>query len=231
MATFLLLHGAGSDSWYWHAVAPLLSAAGHDVVAPDLPVDDDTAGFAQYTDQAVAALPAQVHRPLVVVGQSMGAFTAVMACERVPVDLLVLLAPMIPAPGETGGRWWANTDQEEAQRAYAVADGRDPDAEFDPDEVFLHDVPGAVVAAGAGHVHEQADAPFATAWEGPAWPQVPTKVVAGRFDRLFPLEFVRRVSRERLGVEPEVLDTGHLPALAQPGAVADLLAGYVAGLR
>jgi hypothetical protein len=30
MATYVLIHGAGSDSWYWHLVTPLLRAHGHD---------------------------------------------------------------------------------------------------------------------------------------------------------------------------------------------------------
>ena len=37
MATFLLIHGAWHGAWCWDRVVPLLRAAGHDVVAPDLP--------------------------------------------------------------------------------------------------------------------------------------------------------------------------------------------------
>jgi pimeloyl-ACP methyl ester carboxylesterase len=37
MTTFALIPGAGSDSWYWSRVAPLLTDRGHEVVAPDLP--------------------------------------------------------------------------------------------------------------------------------------------------------------------------------------------------
>ena len=39
----------------------------------------------------------------------MGAFTALGVCERLPVERLVLLNAMVPAPGETPGEWWANT--------------------------------------------------------------------------------------------------------------------------
>jgi pimeloyl-ACP methyl ester carboxylesterase len=53
-------------------------------------------------------------------------------------------------------------------------------------------------------------------------------VIAGRRDRLFPLPLVQRLARERLGVEPDVVDTGHLPALARADEVADLLELYVA---
>jgi pimeloyl-ACP methyl ester carboxylesterase len=39
---------------------------------------------------------------LVVVAQSYGAFAATLAAGRLPARLLVLLAGMIPAPGEPG---------------------------------------------------------------------------------------------------------------------------------
>ena len=56
MTTFVLIHGAGSEAWYWHLVEPELRAAGHDVVAPDLPCDDDAAGFTEYADVVVDAI-------------------------------------------------------------------------------------------------------------------------------------------------------------------------------
>jgi len=52
---------------------------------------------------------------------------------------------------------------------------------------------------------------------------VPTKVVAGRNDRLFPPDFTTALAHERLGVEPDVIDTGHLSALADPDALVDVL--------
>jgi hypothetical protein len=45
MITYALIHGAASDSWYWHLLAAELRTRGHDVVAPDLPCDDDGAGL------------------------------------------------------------------------------------------------------------------------------------------------------------------------------------------
>jgi pimeloyl-ACP methyl ester carboxylesterase len=41
-------------------------------------------------------------------------------------------------------------------------------------------------------------------------------VIAGRDDRLFPLEFQQQVVRSRLGLELEVMPGGHLVALSQP---------------
>ena len=97
MATFALIHGAGDVGWYWHLVEAELRERGHDVVAPDLPCDDDTAGLTEYADSVVEAIGERTD--LVVAAQSFGAFTAPLICERVAVDLLVLVAPMIPALG------------------------------------------------------------------------------------------------------------------------------------
>ena len=88
-------------SWYWHLVARRLFDAGHDVLALDLPADDPAAGLSVYADLAVAA--AEDRPDLVVAAQSMGAFTAVPVCGRLPARRLVLLNAMVPAPGETTG--------------------------------------------------------------------------------------------------------------------------------
>lgn len=101
MATFVLLPGAGSDSWYWHLVVPDLEEAGHDVVAVDFPVTDDEATFADYADLVVDAIGDR--HDIVLVAQSMAGFTAPLVCERVPVVLMVLVAAMVPRPGESGG--------------------------------------------------------------------------------------------------------------------------------
>jgi pimeloyl-ACP methyl ester carboxylesterase len=221
VATYVLVPGAMGDPWYWHRVVPLLRARGHDVVTPELPADDDSAGLAAYVDAIDAAIGAR--GDLVLVAQSMGALSAPLVAARRAVSLLVLVAPMIPRPGESGGDWWANTGQAAAERALAESQGRDPEAAFDPAVTFLHDVSPDVRAEAAARVREQSSRPFADPWPLAAWPDVPTSVIACRGDRLFPLELVRRISRERLGIVPEELDCGHLPALANPDALVALL--------
>jgi pimeloyl-ACP methyl ester carboxylesterase len=222
MATFVLLPGAGSDSWYWHLVVPDLEAAGHDVVAVDLPVTDDTAGFADYADVVVDAIGER--RNVVLVAQSLAGFTAPLVCERVPVDLMVLVAAMLPRPGESGGEWWENTGHAEALQE----SGRGPDAFDDPVEMFLHDVPDDVALESEHHVHAQSGKPFEAPWPLDAWPDVPTRFVLGRDDRFFPAAFQRRVVRERLGFEPDEMDGGHLPALSRPHDLAARLLAYQA---
>jgi pimeloyl-ACP methyl ester carboxylesterase len=101
MANYVLIPGAGGDAWYWHRLVPELQLRGHDVVAVDLPAGDDSAGLTEYADAVVDSIGARSE--LILVAQSLAGFTAPFVCDRVPVNLLVLLNPMIPAPGRDRG--------------------------------------------------------------------------------------------------------------------------------
>jgi pimeloyl-ACP methyl ester carboxylesterase len=221
MATYVLIHGAASDSWYWHRVVPELEARGHEVVAPDLPCDDDSAGLAEYADTVVEAIGDRTG--LVLVAQSLGGVTAPLVCEQVPVDLLVMLAAMVPAPGEPPGEWWTNTGWEQARKQQAEGEVWSAE-DFDVMEVFFHDVPADVAAeAMARGERDQSGTPMAEPWPLSAWPDVPTRFLLCRNDRFFPADFQRRVVRERLGIVPDEMDSGHLPALAHPHELVDRL--------
>lgn len=230
MATYVLIPGAGGDARYWRFVAPMLRDRGHDAVAVQLPAADDSAGLAEYAGAVVAAIGNRTD--LILVAQSMAAFTAPMVCERVPVDLLVLVAGMVPAPGETPGEWWANTGQLEAERAVKEAHGLDPDGPFDPHFTFLHDLPDDVRAQLLAEGEPvQSGTPFARPWPLAAWPDVPTRFLLCRDDRLFPAEFQRRVVERRLGITPDEMPGGHLPALARPAELVERLERYRTSAR
>src|SRR5262249_15019957 len=147
----------------WHRVIPQLQARGHDVVAPDLPCDDDSAGLSEYADAVVEAIGGRAG--LILVAQSLAGFTAPLVCERVPVDLLVMLAAMVPSPGEPPGDWWANTGYREARRAQDQREGRPADAPFDVMTLFFHDVPPEVVAEALKRgEREQSGTPMQKPW-------------------------------------------------------------------
>jgi pimeloyl-ACP methyl ester carboxylesterase len=221
--TYVLIPGAGGSAWYWHLVDAELSQRGHDVVVVELPAEDDAAGLPEYTDAVIDAIGDRTD--LVLVAQSMGAFTAPMVCERLPgaVSQLVLVNGMIPQAGESPGEWWANTGQADAQRENELRDGRPADADFDPLATFFHDVPQQVIDQAEQHNPRQSDTPFGQPWPLTAWPDVPTTVLTGRDDRLFPADFQRRVALTRLGITPEEMPGGHLSALSQPGELSDRL--------
>lgn len=223
--TFVLVPGAGGQAWYWHRVVAELESRGHTTIAIDLPADDDAADLDVYAD-AIAVAAAGRDR-IVLVAQSMAGFSAPLACDRLPVSLLVLVNAMIPLPGETAGEWWEATGQAHAAEEFAAAHGRTPTGDVDLMEAFFHDVPPEIVDAAleAGEPR-QSDTPFGQPFPLDRWPDVPTRVVASTDDRLFPAEFQRRVAVERLGITPDEVPGGHLVALARPVVLADLLEAY-----
>lgn len=228
MTTFALIHGAADSAWYWHLLVAELRRRGHDAVAMDLPCDNESAGLSEYTDAVVDAIGDRYG--LVVVGQSFGGFTAPLVCDRVPVELLVLVAGMIPSPGEPPQDWWANTGYEEAKREQTEGDGSAADQEDDVIGTYYHDVPPELAAEALRRERPHSGAPMLRSWPLEAWPDVPTRILLCRDDRLFPPEFMRRVARERLGITPDEIGGGHCVALSRPDELADRLEAYLAEL-
>jgi pimeloyl-ACP methyl ester carboxylesterase len=225
LSTFVLVPGAGGMAYYWHSVTAELEARGHTAIAVDLPGDDDSAGLFEYADIVTGAIEDAANT--VLVAQSMGGFTAAMVCTRVPVRMLVLLNAMIPAPGETAGEWWANTGAEEARVAAARAGGYS--VEFDDNDYFLHDLPADERAALETHYRIESAIAFAQPCQIERWPDVPTRVLVARGDRLFPPELQRRVARDRLGLDVDFVPGGHLAALSHPRELVERLTSDVDG--
>jgi pimeloyl-ACP methyl ester carboxylesterase len=225
MSTYILIPGAGGDGWQWNLVVRELEARGHDAVAVTLPSGDDRAGWVEYADAVVEAIGDR--RDLVVVAQSLAGFTGPLVCERLPVDLQVLLNAMIPLPGETGMDWWGNTGSGAAQQAYLASIGLTEEEARDDRTLYFHDVPDAIVdEAFARGEPSQSMTPMSQPFPLAAWPDVPTRVIAGRDDRLFPAAFQRRVARERLGIEADVIAGGHMLALSHPHELVERLESY-----
>jgi hypothetical protein len=223
VTTFVLIHGAGDTGWYWHLVEAELRTRGHEVVAPDLP--EAAAGLMEYADAVIDAV--EVRRHLVVVGQSFGAFTAPLVAARVPTDLLVLVAGMVPAPGEAPDDWWDHTGYSSAVQEQAARDGG-LTGNDDPFVTFFHDVPRALAEEAMRRERHGSLGGMSAPWPLESWPDLPTRFVLCTADRFFPPAFLRRVVADRLGIVVDEIDSGHCAALAQPEKLADFLAGYVA---
>lgn len=223
--TYVLIPGAGGSADYWHLLVDELRRRGRDAVAVQLPAADTDAALPEYA--AVVRAAVDGHPEVVLVAQSLGAFTAPLVADHPAVRLLVLVNPMVPAPGETAGDWWDATGHARARAEFAAAQGRDPHADVDLAVDFFHDVPPEVTArllAAAGP--QESAAVFTRPNPLRRWPDVPTRVVSGRDDRFFPAAFQRRLARQRLGVDPDELPGGHLLALSQPALLADRLEAY-----
>jgi pimeloyl-ACP methyl ester carboxylesterase len=213
VATFALIHGGGGSAWDWHLVEPELRERGHDSVAVDLPNEDPSAGWSDYVGAVVEAVGDRP-QPLVVVGHSLGAFTASLVTARIPVDLLVFLAGMIPAPGELFEDWWTNTGYESS--GY--------------DDVFYNDVPPELQAEAEKRARNEDARALQEAWPLEAWPDVPTCYLLLRDDRMFTPDWARRHARERLGIEADEMDGGHYVTLSRPRELAERLDAYAASL-
>jgi pimeloyl-ACP methyl ester carboxylesterase len=197
---------------------------GHESVAPDLPCDDDAADLWDYADSVVDAIGDRGN--LVVVGQSYGGFTAPLVAARVPIDMLVLVAGMIPVPGETPAEWWDNTGYRQAVDEQAQRDGGRTGSD-DPFVAFYHDVPRALAEEALSKERGESTTAYHSPWPLDAWPAVPTRFVVCTEDRFFPPGFMRRVVAERLAVTPEEMSAGHCVALSRPKELADVLVGYL----
>jgi Alpha/beta hydrolase family len=220
-ATFVLIPGAGTDPRVYASTIEALDELGHDGLAPALPLHDQDAGPSDHADAVAESVPRDAP---VVVAQSLGAFAGPLVAARVPVARLVLLAPMIPKPGETAGEWWSNTRHDQAIADLLARHG--PMSSWGPDalaEVFLHDVDPLVAAENERFQGAPGRGMFTEPWPLEGWPDVPTTVLAPTGDRLFPPDFQRRVARERLGLEIHEMPGGHLPMLSRPRELAERL--------
>jgi pimeloyl-ACP methyl ester carboxylesterase len=214
MVTYVLIHGAGDVGWYWHLVERELRTRGHGVVVMDLPVDDDAATLSDYADVVVEAIGDR-RDELVVVAQSYGGYVAPLVCDRVQARLMVLVAAMIPAPGESAEQMLVATRFDDAERAETEGSGELA--------TFYHDVPRPLAEEALSKGRPQSGTTSSEPFPLAAWPDVPTSFILCRHDRMFPAAWLRQVVRDRLGTAPEEIDSGHTPALSHPVELTDLL--------
>ncbi|CAN5387552.1 alpha/beta fold hydrolase [soil metagenome] len=224
MTTFVFIPGAGGNAWLWHLVEAELKRRGFDALSVDLPADDDAAEFETYRDVVLEAMGDRTG--IVLVAQSLGGYTAPLVVGHADVRLIVLFAAMIPLPGESAGEWWTSTGQGEAMQEMAAREGRVLTEEFDAVQIFLNGVPTDLAEEAGRRASDQSGTPFEKPFSLAAWPDIPTRFIAARNDRFFPLEFQRRQARERLGIDIDEIDGGHLANLSHPGQLVELLVAY-----
>jgi pimeloyl-ACP methyl ester carboxylesterase len=195
-----------------------LSAAGHDVITPDLPYEDPSTTYEQRIQPALAAL-GDVATP-VLVAHSLGAGYAPLLADRLPKSSVVYLCPAPVGPfSETGAPMGSTREGFEfpANRA-------DGTSVWDPDvaiELIYRRLPAdeaRMVASCLKPGASPADPyPLAT------HPNVPTTFIYAAEDEFFEPEWSRWVARAMLGIEPLEVGTGHFPMIENPDLVARLL--------
>ena len=209
--TFVLVHGAADQAASWDEVAAALRGRGHRVVAVDLPCEDDSAGLEQYAGTVLEAIGPD-RDDVVVVGHSLGGYTATLVADRVAAELLVLVTAMVPRAGESPMEFWANTGHT-----------------FGTDDIahtYLADATPEQVQRALALGRDQSGAPMAEPFPLEAWPDVPTRYLACTRDNFNPVEWTRQMVRDRLGIEADEIDAGHCPYITRPEELAQRLHDY-----
>jgi pimeloyl-ACP methyl ester carboxylesterase len=110
MSTYLLVHGAWHSGQAWERVVPLLTSAGHRVLAPSLTGHGDKAqllsrevGLDTHVDDIVGLIVEQDLTEVILVGHSYAGLVISAVANQVPEQIaeLVFLDAMVPVDGET----------------------------------------------------------------------------------------------------------------------------------
>ena len=214
---FAFIHGAGDVGWYWHLVRAELESSGHDTVAPDLPVEDDSAGLSRYADVVVDAVGGR--RDVVVVAQSFGGYAGPdrRGTDRCTID-------RSRRRDGASARRVGGGDVREHGLATGAARG------LEHTVCLLPRCPTGDRGSGAHprttsirHARQRTLAPACLAGD-------PDSILLCRNDRFFPARWLRPLVRDRLRIDPDEIESGHCPALSRPRELASLLERYVAEL-
>lgn len=236
----LFLHGWFTSHWVFREVVPPLCAAGHDVIAIDLPgfgeSDRPPPGSYRYdavafADTVVSVLDALGVDRAHVCGHSMGGAVAITMAARRPerVDRLILVdalafpfrlppeAHVVLAP--VAGPWLFRAFLTRRMVRYFLRRDlfKDPSKVTEDWVDYLWERanrPGSIDAALAALrfcVHPS------SVVQGARAVRSPVLIVWGEDDRLFPATFARRLAGEMTGSEVRIIPAcGHEPPLERP---------------
>lgn len=113
MASFVLIPGAMHGRWTWDRIVPRLEAAGHRVIAPDLPgmgtnqsIPVEEVTLADWGEYVAGLVREESERPgagVVLAGHSRGGLVIGEAAERAPEAIagLIYLTALIVPPGQS----------------------------------------------------------------------------------------------------------------------------------
>jgi len=227
--TFVLVHGHWHGRATWSALTPLLVDRGHRVIAPQLPSDrlgcGAQANARTVLDACDAAAGPDDASSLVLVGHSAAGLTIPLVARARPVLHMIFLAAVLPIPGTT-------LEQQFAAEPGAEVDGFTWRTRSDG----LLEMPEAVARrhffsdcsredADEALLHLRLQTPTTLDEPSPLdrWPETTSDYVVCSRDRVLAPQWQRGLARDRLGVTPIEIDSGHSPAVSCPQRLADVV--------
>ena len=220
---YVLLHGTAQSSTGWERLVGALASRGHRALPVDFPVDRPDLRAADYAGIAADQVGGVADRPVVVAHSGAGLLLPAVA-DRLGAGHLVWLAAAVP--DFDGGSSFAEQIERsgselahEEWRLYGRQATEDPvvAAYFGFHDCDLPTVQWALTTMRLFY-------PAAVYAEHPlARPERPSTYVLPRQDRTLRPEWMGKVARARLGVEPVEIDGGHFPHVSRPDLLADIL--------
>lgn len=232
MTLFALLHGGLHDGSCWDRVAVELARRGHRVVAPDLPVDDDSAGALEWARVAIGAIEGarvgaaspDIVDDVVVVAHSLSGLCAPVIATLHPVRRMVFVGGLLPVPGQSfADHLAANPDAVSFPEPQEHGSGPFGLSWEAVREGFYHDCPEALGRKAFNELRHQSFTVFIERCPIDRWPDTPSDYVLMRDDRAVGESWARRNAVDRIGARVIELDGGHSPFFARPAELSALL--------
>jgi pimeloyl-ACP methyl ester carboxylesterase len=231
--TYVLVHGAWMGAAGWDPVADRLRDEDAEVLTPELPAHGDDpaapaeATLATYVERVAAAIDG-AGRPVILVGHSMGGIVISATAEERSADIarLVYVAAYVPRSGESLFDL-AMTDSDSDIGANLV-DHEDGTLGIQPDafaDLFCADCDADGRAALVAGYRPEPAAPLATPVEltSGAFGALPRTYLSTTHDRVISPDLQSRMTAATPMDRELTLETSHVPMLAAPDALAELL--------
>lgn len=223
MHNFVLIHSTGQAAAGWDRLAAHLRAEGAAVHAMDLP--NDPLLRAQDFAQLLAEAFGEVESPIVLAHSGAGPLLPA-AATALAARLQVWLAAWVPDP-ELTFLEDARAHLEEAFEPGWI--GQDPVSDDAAAQQFLyHDADAE--ALGWALTTRREFFPEGVYDERIGLnPRIPSIYVGATEDRTILPAWQEQMARERLGVEPIMMNSGHCPNVSRPRELSELLIRAAAG--
>jgi pimeloyl-ACP methyl ester carboxylesterase len=223
---FCLVHGGQHGAWCFERLIPQLRSRGHAASAVDLPIGDPNAGATEYAEVVAESLSG-VTDDVIVVGHSMGGLVIPLVAQLRPVHRLMFLCAAVPEPGRSHFQVKAE-EADEAAAAGAAEVWRQPgDRHLAPREnaraLFYNDCDEDTQEWALNRLRPQCRKPLTEVTPLVEWPETGINVVNATEDRCIPPKAATANAMRLFGRTPVFTAGGHLPFLAHPEEVAELL--------
>lgn len=218
-----VLHGTAQAAVGWQRLINVLEGRGHQTFTVDFPADQPRLLAHDYAGIAATQVGRAARDPIVVAHSGAGLLLPTVA-EAVGASHLLWLAAAVP--DFAGGTSFAEQLQTSASdiagrewRSFGRLSTEDPvvAAYFGFHDCDLETLRWAITTMRLFYPEAVYRQP------APPRPVMPSTFVLPRHDRTLRPDWMRKIARERLGVEPIEVDGGHFPHVSRPHQLAEIM--------